>query len=77
MSSWKAGVLTTAVRQILDLFEALRDAEKHEVTVELLRRAEAEGPIPGEALIEAAEELFLELDAEEAQRGIRCGGNSR
>lgn len=69
--------MTLEVQQILDLFEALSDAEKHEVTVELLRRAETEGPIPDEALIEAAAELFRELDAEDLHRGGPCGGNSR
>jgi len=60
--------VTTGVRQLLDSFDALSETEKHEAAVELLRRVqqEAYGPVPDEALVEAADELFQELDAREA-----------
>ena len=60
--------MTTAVRQLLDSFEALSDAEKQEAIAEVLRRSAqlAPGDLPEEALVAAAEELFLELDAREA-----------
>jgi len=60
--------VTTGVRQLLDSFDALSETEKHEAAVELLRRVqrEAHGPVPDEALVEAADELFQELDAREA-----------
>ena len=60
--------MTTGVRQLLDSFDALSETEKHEAAVEVLRRVqqEAEGALPDEALVEAADELFRELDAREA-----------
>ena len=60
--------MTTAVRQLLQSFQALSVAEKHEATVELLRHVqqEAGGALPDEALVEAADELFRDLDAREA-----------
>jgi len=53
---------------LLDSFDALSEAEKHEVVVELLRRSDESAPpdLPDEAFVAAAEELFLELDAREA-----------
>ena len=60
--------MTAAVQQLLQAFDALSDAEKHQATVELLRRAVPTAPpeLPEEALVEAAEELFRELDEREA-----------
>jgi hypothetical protein len=60
--------VTTAVRQLLDSFDALSETEKHQAAVELLRRVQQTPleAIPDEAFVEAAEELFLELDAREA-----------
>ena len=60
--------MTTGVRQVLDSFDALSEAEKHEAAVELLRRVQrdARGTLPDQALVEAADELFRELDAREA-----------
>lgn len=60
--------MTTAVRQLLDSFEALSEAEKQEAIAEVLRRSTqlVPGDLPEEALVAAAEELFLELDAREA-----------
>lgn len=60
--------MTAMARQLLDSFDALPDAEKHEVAVEILRRLGrgAEGDLPDSALVEAADELFRALDAQEA-----------
>ena len=56
--------MTTAVRQVLDAFEALPANERHEASVEILRRASPEGDIPEAGLDELAEDLFRALDAE-------------
>jgi hypothetical protein len=60
--------MTTAVRQLLDSFDALSETEKHQATVELLRRVQRDPfeAVPDEAFVAAAEELFLEFDAREA-----------
>lgn len=60
--------MTQAVEQLLVAFDAMSDAEKHIAAVEMLRRAWPEGmpELPDEAMIGAADALFLELDAREA-----------
>ena len=60
--------MTAAVRKLIDSFDALSEAERHEATVELLRRAAHSTPaeLPDEALVAAADELFRELDEQEA-----------
>jgi hypothetical protein len=60
--------MTTAVQQLLNSFDALTDAEKQEAAVEVLRRLQQSVPadLPEEALVAAAEELFLDLDARES-----------
>jgi hypothetical protein len=64
--------MTAPVQQLLDSFDALSDADKHQATVEILRRtAVAEGNLPDSALVEAADELFRALDAEEAGHAPR------
>ncbi|HJT75712.1 MAG TPA: hypothetical protein VJ739_00770 [Gemmataceae bacterium] len=64
--------MTAPVRQLLDSFDALPDADKHQAAVEILRRyAAAVGDLPEAALVEAADELFRALDAEEAGRAQR------
>jgi hypothetical protein len=67
MLSWRYRV-TTAVQQLLNAFDALTDAEKHQAAAEVLRRALELAPaeLPEEALVAAAEELFLDLDVREA-----------
>jgi hypothetical protein len=57
-----------AVQQLVAAFDALPETDKHHATVEILRRASAgtEGDVPDAALVEAADELFRALDAEEA-----------
>jgi hypothetical protein len=63
--------MTAAVQHLLESFNALSDAEKYEASVVLLRQVQqqAHGALPDEALVEAAEELFGELDAREAVDG--------
>jgi hypothetical protein len=60
--------VTDAVQQLLDSFDGLSDSEKQEAAVEILRRVLPSVPpeLPEEALVAAAEQLFLELDAREA-----------
>ncbi len=58
--------MTVDVRQFLESFDALRDADKHQVTVEILRRTTQFGSdLSEEALVEIADELFRDLDAAE------------
>jgi hypothetical protein len=62
----------TAVQHLLDSFDALADADKHRVAVEILRRDSAnQGDVTDAGLIEAADELFLALDAEEEAHAQR------
>jgi hypothetical protein len=63
--------MTGAVQELLKTFDALTEAEQQEAAAQLLRRcAEGEsGDVPEDALVAAAEELFLELDAREAADG--------
>jgi hypothetical protein len=70
---FERNTMTATVQQLLDSFEALPEADKHQVTVEILRRsaAAAEGDLPEAALVEAADELFRALDAEEAGHAPR------
>jgi hypothetical protein len=65
--------MTATARQLLDSFDALPDAEKHQVAVEILRRVTVavEGDLPESALVEVADELFRTLDAEEAGHARR------
>ncbi len=65
--------MTTAVQQLLIAFDGLPEADKHQAAVEILRRVSAavEGDLPESALVEAADELFRALDAEEAGHAQR------
>jgi hypothetical protein len=65
--------MTTAVQQLLESFDALPEADKHQAAVEILRRVSPpiEGDLPEIALVEAADELFRALDAEEADHAPR------
>jgi hypothetical protein len=60
--------MTAAVQQVLKSFEALSPSDKHLAAVEILKRVlpAPEGNVPESALVEAADELFRALDAEEA-----------
>jgi hypothetical protein len=61
------------VQQLLESFDALPGGDKHQAAVEILCRVSAavEGDVPEAALIEAADELFRALDAEEARHAQR------
>lgn len=63
--------MPSAVQQLLESFDALPEADKHQAAVELLRRFLPDGDVPESALVEAADELFRCLDAEEAGHGSR------
>ena len=60
--------MTQSVQQLIDTFESLTESEKQQAASELLRRTLDLAParLPDEALVEAAEQLFSELDAREA-----------
>ena len=63
--------MTGPANQILDAFDALPPDQRREVAAALLRRVLDDAPadIPDEALVTAAEDLFLELVAAEADDG--------
>ena len=65
--------MSTTVQQLLDAFDALPEADKHRAAVEIFRRVSrtTEGDLPESALVEAAEQLFRALDAEEASHAQR------
>jgi hypothetical protein len=65
--------VTTTVQQLLQSFDALSEADKHRAAVEILRRVwpVGNGDVPEAALVDAADELFRALDAEEAGRAQR------
>ena len=51
--------MTTAVRTLLESFDALTDAEREEVAVEILRRVPlSTGELGDDAQVEAADALF-------------------
>ena len=60
--------MITAVQQLLQAFDALPEADEHKAAPEILRRTAQIAPIelPDETLVEAAEQLFRELDKHEA-----------
>jgi len=65
--------MTAGVQQLLDSFDALPDADKHQTAVEILRRftVGVEGDVPEDTLVQAADELFRALDNEEAGHAQR------
>ncbi len=58
--------MTTAVRALLNSFEALSQSEQHEAAIELLRRITSPLELSDEALVESADKVFRELDEREA-----------
>jgi hypothetical protein len=64
-------MMTDSANQLLDAYDALSAADRHAFAVEVLRRVLEEAPaeVADEALVGAAEELFLQLDAAEEQNG--------
>ena len=65
--------MTAGVQQLLDAFDALPEEDKHRAAVEILRRlgSGAEGDLPEQTLVEAADELFCVMDRDEANRAHR------
>lgn len=65
--------MTATAQQLLESFDALPDADKHQVAIEIFRRYawRVEGDLPESALVEAADELFRALEAEEAGHAPR------
>ena len=57
--------MSSAAQELLKAFEALPECEQEEVRDTLLYGYPDPGPLTDDALVEAAEELFLILDAEE------------
>jgi hypothetical protein len=59
--------MTRAAKQIIESFESLPEPDKQSVVVEILRRATAdEHPVlEDEALVLAADQVFLGLDRRE------------
>ncbi len=60
--------MTASARLLLDAFEGLPEPDRHVIAAEILRRTLQDDPPPldDEALSLAAEDLFLALDAREA-----------
>ena len=60
--------MTTAVRELIESFERMSDAERTEAVVEILRRSPnvVSPPIEDDEFLMAQVETFLELDAREA-----------
>jgi hypothetical protein len=56
-----------SLRQLLAAFDVLPEADQHRAFVEILRRVSpaTQADLPESALVEAADELFRALDAEE------------
>ncbi|HLW67702.1 MAG TPA: hypothetical protein VKS79_20465 [Gemmataceae bacterium] len=63
--------MTQKVRDLLNSFDSLPDADKHEMAVEVLRRVRksAHGDVSDESLTALADELFCAMDAQEAKHG--------
>jgi hypothetical protein len=59
--------MTRSVQELLDRFDRLAEAEKHEAASEILQRVRRLDldPITDDDLILSAEEVFLELDRHE------------
>ena len=59
------------VRDLLQSFDSLSEADKKEVASEILRRSASFDllPLSDEELIVNAEQLFLELDRQESTNG--------
>lgn len=65
--------MRATAQQLLDCFDALPNADHHQVAVEILRRftGNVEDNVPESALVEAPDELSRDLDQEEAGHGQR------
>jgi hypothetical protein len=67
--------MTMTVRQVLDCFENLSDADKHQAAIEILRRytSPAEGDVAEAVLVETADELFRALLTPAEQMSLASG----
>ena len=65
--------MSATVQQLLDTFDALPDAQKHQAGIEILRRftGDAAADMPENDLVAMADELFGTLDNEEAGHAPR------
>jgi hypothetical protein len=65
--------VSTDVQKLLDAFDALAEADKQQSRDEILRRLTNmdAGDLSENTLLEAADALFLALDAEEARHAAR------
>jgi hypothetical protein len=61
--------MTAAARDLLEAFERLPETERLDLAAEILRRTAGRDlpPLAEDDLVTAAEELFLQLDAREAE----------
>ena len=61
--------MSTATQNILDLFSQLPEIEKHEFASEIIKWTAKQDfpPLTDEALVQAADALFIELDKSEAR----------
>ena len=63
--------MNKSVETLLESFERLPDEAKREAAFEIIRRSAKFSlpPLEDETLVEAAENVFLELDKHESQHG--------
>ncbi|MBI4459757.1 MAG: hypothetical protein HY648_06835 [Acidobacteria bacterium] len=63
--------MNKSVEALLESFERLPEEAKREAALEIIRRAANLNlpPLEDEALVEAADKIFLELDRYESQHG--------
>lgn len=57
--------MSKAAQRVLDDFEALPEPDRHIVALEIIRRSESYDAPSDDELVQAAEELFLDLDRRE------------
>lgn len=59
--------MTAAVKQLLETFDSLPNAQQEEAAREILRRLKLDAAdVPESALLETADQLFLAMDEREA-----------
>jgi hypothetical protein len=68
ISRYRETAMTALVQELLDTFERLTDSERLDLVLEILKRTVYLDfpPLSDEDLVLNAEELFLELDEQEA-----------
>ena len=71
--------MTSEVQNILHTFDSLPDADKRVLASEILRRSVTldQEPLADEQLLEAADELFQELDRQEEAKPREGNGHKR